>query len=467
MIVRTSHSVALQRRVYASLCLALCALGGSAHAGLLVGANVNISKAAGHQVETTISVNPLNNNQLFASDTFSSVGHYSVDGGANWLTSTLSTNSQGDVQSAWDSNGNLFLTRFGAASQSIVVMQSTNGGASFTNLATLAASGGDQPSIAVGANSVWVTFTNGANQVVAAGASIVGNVVSAFSSLQTALGGGGDFGDIAISRTGKVAVVYQNNGSGEGPDTIKFNLDGNGLGAGGFGAQRIVTTTNVGGFDHIPAQAGRSIDAEANLAYDRSGGPHDGRLYMVYVDENGNESNNTDIFLRYSDDDGTTWSAPVRVNDDATVRSQFNPAIAVDQTSGNVAITWYDARNSATNTQTQIFGTVSDNGGLSFLSNVLISAGTSDATVGAVGSFDFGDYDKMDFAGGKFWRTWADNSNSTGDNPGGAGGTLDMYTAMVTYSADAQRVPEPGTLWLLASGAGLVLLRRRAAITTL
>jgi hypothetical protein len=50
--------------------------------------------------------------------------------------------------------------------------------------------------------------------------------------------------------------------------------------------------------------------------------------------------------------------------------------------------------------------------------------------------FDFGDYDKMDFANGVFYRTWADNSNSTGDNPDGTN-ALDIYTAAVTVGSPA------------------------------
>ena len=42
---------------------------------------------------------------------------------------------------------------------------------------------------------------------------------------------------------------------------------------------------------------------------------------------------------------GAAWSAAIRVNDDATTRSQFLPRIALDQATGHVAVIWYDCRN--------------------------------------------------------------------------------------------------------------------------
>jgi hypothetical protein len=94
---------------------------------------------------------------------------------------------------------------------------------------------------------------------------------------------------------------------------------------------------------------------------------------------------------------------------------------------------------------------VSIDGGATFTPNVQISAGTSNGV--AAGGFNFGDYDKMTFANGMFWRTWADNSNSTGDNPDGAGSFQDIYTAKVTVTVTAAAaVPEPTTLALFGVG---------------
>ena len=87
---------------------------------LTVGPNVNISKLTGNQAESTISINPTNPLNLFESDTVSTAtmstpGHFSTDGGETWRASDMSAlpDSLGDVQTTWDSFGNLFLTQIG------------------------------------------------------------------------------------------------------------------------------------------------------------------------------------------------------------------------------------------------------------------------------------------------------------------------------------------------------------------
>jgi len=206
-----------------------------------------------------------------------------------------------------------------------------------------------------------------------------------------------------------------------------------------------VALTHVGGFDFIAPQPDRSVDAEVGLAYDRTGGPRTGRAYVIYTLEHPNESDDTDIYERHSDDDGATWSTPVRVNDDQTTNSQFLPKLSLDQTTGNIAVTFYDARNDlgtggpgdtdgVPNTDAQVWGAFSTNGGTSFGPNLRISAGTSNAPDSGNG-IDYGDYSGLSFYGGVAHPAWSDNSNSTGDNPDGALHQLDIYTAAVPVSA--------------------------------
>jgi len=164
-------------------------------------------------------------------------------------------------------------------------------------------------------------------------------------------------------------------------------------------------------------------------------------VYLVYTLEQKNESDNTDIYVRYSDDDGATWSAGVRVNDDNTNNSQFLPKISLDPTTGNIAVIWYDARNDLgtggpgdtdgiPNTDAQVWGAFSTDGGRTFSKNIQISAGTSNS-YDAHNGIDYGDYSGLSFYGGIAHPAWSDNSNSTGNNPDGTLHQLDIYTASV------------------------------------
>jgi len=63
------------------------------------------------------------------------------------------------------------------------------------------------------------------------------------------------------------------------------------------------------------------------------------------------------------------------VNDDATATSKFLPRIASNRLSGNIAVCWHDARNSATNTTMQEFCTIATPTGSSptFMANAEIT----------------------------------------------------------------------------------------------
>jgi len=347
-----------------------------------------------------------------------------------------------DQQLAWDRFGNLWMTYLLNSNDDILVALSTDGGKSFTKVADIVTSG-DQPSISAGANSVWISFTGKGKQVQAFGARVTG--LGRFGSFSTPENvpspGNGDYGDTAVGPGGQVMVTYQNSENGVGGTDVFTAVDPDGLGPAGFNAPVLVAHSRVGGFDPIPAQPDRTIDAEANLAWDRSGGAHNGRAYLVWTQEAPNGSNDTDIELQYSDDNGATWSPAVRVNDDRTLNSQYDPAIALDQTTGNVALSWYDTRsdlgtggsgdtNGVPNDDFQIWATYSTNGGATLAPNFRVSNGTSNA-VDANSFFDVGDYTHAAFAGGVFWPAWSDNSNSTGTNPDGTLHQFDLYTAKI------------------------------------
>jgi len=435
--------------------------------------NVDVSQRHLNESEEAIAVNPTNPNNIvvftnvFRREAGLTAGMFlgvSFDGGQTWKTSLVGDNDNlGDAccdpTLSFDQYGNLFMSYLYVVENVVPVALSTDGGLSFHLIANIGAGGSatasrtgtddrglfrfvDQPTIISGENSAWVVF-NAGGPMVATGAPVTGlGQVGSFSPVEVVPGSNNcTYGDVAIGPSGQVMNVCTLTETGQGGGKLFTSVDPDGLGPAGFGKRVFVTDTHIGGFDFIAPQPDRSVDAEPGLAWDRTGGAHAGRVNLVYTREVKNESDNTDIEVRHSDDNGATWSGPVRVNDDATANSQFLPKISLDPTTGNLAVIWYDSRqdlgsggpgdtNGLPNDDAQVWGAFSKDGGGTFTPNIQISAGTSNAPDSG-NSIDFGDFSGLSFLGGTAHPAWSDNSNSTGNNPDGALHQLDIYTAAV------------------------------------
>jgi hypothetical protein len=459
---------------------------------------------------------------------------YSMDGGKEWHpVNTIDPDdwiiadggdnlvpARADPSTAWDDWGNLFITYVtpepgfppGSPSRQVPVAISIDGGMTFSQLETLGVEDTDMPTIAVGPiiegeSSVWVTYKDFSPPILSPllvqGAKVNGlGMVEAFGPIQEIPESDHCyFNDIAVGPTGQVLTVCQrDNGLAfpEGPNEIVVNFIPDGLG-GVFDEDGIlVGTTNVGWEDELPVMPEREMAVEVGIVYDRSKGPNKGRAYLLYtdevLDEFGQETNNTNIFVTYSDNNGqdvlideelvSSWSDPVCVNDDTPdcsvddgTNSQFLPRIAMDQKNGFIAVSWHDARNDngdteppidpgnrkpGANNDAQLWASESTNGGITFEQNVQVSAGTSDENAAepyqgeCCLDLDYGDYTGLAYHAMRFYPAWADNSNSTGDNPDGAT-SFEIYTAKV--------LPEPSQLLALGSGVialwGLSFLRVR------
>jgi hypothetical protein len=452
------------------------ALAAASSSGLAVSAavpptNVDVSQWHHNESEEAIAVNPTNpknivmvtNVDVPVAGMFEGV---SFDGGKTWSTSLIGNNDNlgaacCDPSLSFDNYGNLFLGYLFNVGNTVPVALSTDGGLHFNVIANIAKPAGsntstaserkglfryvDQETITTGHNEVWMVF-NAGGPIVATGAAVTGlGQVGTFSPAVVVPGTNNcTYGDVAIGPNGEVMNVCSLTSTGQGGGRLYVSVDPDGLGPAPFGGSVFVAETHVGGFDFIPAQPDRSVDAEPGLAWDRTGGVHNGRVYLVYTLEVKNESNNMDIEVSYSDDRGATWSAPVRVNDDATKNSQFLPKISLDPTSGNLAVVWYDSRNDLglggpgdtngiPNDDAQFWGAFSTDGGQTFTRNIQISAGTSNSHASG-NHIDYGDYTGLSFYGGVAHPAWADNSNSTGANPDGTLHQLDVFTAAVPVS---------------------------------
>jgi len=436
--------------------------------GIFTPINVDVSQRHTNESEEAIAVNPTNpkNVVMVTNVDFPAAGMFeglSFDGGKTWTTSLIGNNDNlgsacCDPSLSFDNYGNLFLTYLYNVGNFVPVALSTDGGVHFNLLANIAKPAGsnsstgserkglfrfvDQPTITAAHNEVWMVF-NGGGPIVATGAAVTGlDQVGAFRPVVVVPGTNNcTYGDLAIGPDGQVMNVCTLTESGQGGGRLYVSVDPDGLGPAPFGGSVFVAETHVGGFDFIPAQPDRSVDAEPGLAWDRTGGVHNGRVYLVYTLEVKNESDNMDIEVSHSDDQGATWSSPVRVNDDTTKNSQFLPKISLDPTSGNLAVVWYDSRNDLglggpgdtdgiPNDDAQFWGAFSTDGGQTFGKNIQISAGTSNSHDSGNG-IDYGDYTGLSFFGGIAHPAWSDNSNSTGTNPDGTLHQLDVFTAAV------------------------------------
>src|SRR5881275_798907 len=212
--------------------------------------NFNVTAMPGNEAEHAIAVNPTNPSNVVAMSTLPDVVAglavgVSINGGSTWSRRVIGTPGDPlgeiccDQQLAWDRFGNLWMTYLVNTNGDVLVALSTDGGSSFTKVADLQTKFGDQPSIAVGPNSVWVSFTRSpGNQIQAFGAQVTG--LGQFGSFSTPENvpsphSNGDYGDTAVGPAGQVMVTYQNAVNGQGGTNIYTAVDPDGLGPAGFG----------------------------------------------------------------------------------------------------------------------------------------------------------------------------------------------------------------------------------------
>ncbi len=413
---------------------------------LNVGTAVDVTKRNGYETDPSVVVQRYNSNNMFSVSDITTAGlyvQYSTNGGTTWTSRTMATGvttvdtfpqAAGDSVAITDNFGNLYLSYVSGAGvfQSVVVLMSTNFGQSFTQIAqyqgymrpSLTIGGSDTP----GAQTLSLTYTGSDGQIYGASARVSG--LGIFSGLTTPAAvpnsKGGNFSSSAVGSDGRVTIAYQTGGQ------IFTSTDPDGPGTQGFSTPILTTATAVTPNFSLPSQS-RGINAAPSIGYDNSGGPNNDRLYIAYVDVINPGINDTDIFLRWSDDGGSTWSAALKVNDDTTKYSQYMPQLEVDPTTGNVAVAFYDARNSTDNGAVQVFAAVSLDAGASFMPNVQISGpGLIDArkvTNNSDQGGQFGDYISLTFFDDTIQAAWTDNSAIKG-----ALLPYDIYTNTITLT---------------------------------
>jgi hypothetical protein len=110
------------------------------------------------------------------------------------------------------------------------------------------------------------------------------------------------------------------------------------------------------------------------LAVDRSGTSTNDNVYMLASVQPFGFTDGSDVMFVRSTDGGTTFSAPRRVNDDPVNHAKWHwfGTLSVAP-SGRIDVVWFDTRNAANNTDSQLFYSYSTDGGNTWSPNVAVS----------------------------------------------------------------------------------------------
>jgi hypothetical protein len=375
--------------------------------------------------------------------------YYSSDGGVTWGQTNLSLASgdafHSDPTVDWTSDGTAWSTTMGINSaQTVLKVQSyrsTNGGATWTFDGTISGSQTntdkqmqwiDHSASSAYKDQNYVIWHNGApaymnrRTATAWGTPIK---VSGTETTGTAIGA-----DVKSNSSGDVFGFWPDTGS----RCIYVVKSTNG-GASYSTPTRIVTTYDS--YDiGVPAFNSRRI-----LLYVAGGAYRNGttnNVYALWADLSGdtgcttatNEPGSnvsstckTRVWFSRSTDGGTTWSARVKINNQAGLNDQFNPFLAVDETNGNIGAIYYDTVSDAGRKKVDIYYQLSTDGGVSWQAAVKVTTAMTDETIsGADSGNQFGDYNSLSGYGNSFFPSWTDRRNS---------GKEEIWTAKITATA--------------------------------
>jgi hypothetical protein len=133
------------------------------------------------------------------------------------------------------------------------------------------------------------------------------------------------------------------------------------------------TSVNMGGSLGSGGINPAGLDGQCFLAIDRSGTATNNNIYMLAsVVPSGRST--TDVMFVRSTDGGQTFSAPRRINDDPVNPNKWHwfGTLSVAP-NGRIDSVWYDTRNAANSTDSQLFYSFSTDGGLTWAANVAVS----------------------------------------------------------------------------------------------
>jgi len=172
-------------------------------------------------------------------------------------------------------------------------------------------------------------------------------------------------------------------------------------------ATRIIT--NIKGIRTSGVSKNQRVNSFPSAACDLS----NGNLYIVWTNigvPGINSGSDREIYMKRSEDQGATWSAPIRVNQDPVgeVNTQYFPWITCDPETGALSVIFYDDRNVG-GSQCEVYCANSFDSGDTWEDFKVSDVSFTPTPIpGLAGSY-MGDYLGISARGGKVYPVWCDN----------------------------------------------------------
>lgn len=390
------------------------------------------------EAEFNTVINPLDSNNIViatqngfgnSAGGFNLSIYYTKDFGTTWQKSNytgLPTGYQfsGDPVLSFDDAGNVYLVNLGAAGSDVntLLSKSSDGGATWTLVATIASGNTDKPWLAI---DRYATSTHKGNIYVPL---VANNIItytlnSSYQKTDSVIIPDGDqLPCVAVTKNG---TVYTSTVDLNTMNTIYVQKYAN-------GGASLVHSTQVVSFPDKTFNApdiSLRFQPTPYITVDNSGGTHDGRVYLSYTASETVDPSYFDVFLAYSDDGGLTWSAPKIVNSvQQNKTQQFYSSLFVND-NGVLLMDWYDRKNySNTSKLTDFYLGISTDGGNSFTETKLNSVSTDfTQVIPSSNDFGIGEYHQLVATKNYTLAFWSDGRTNNGD--------LNLYMAKVNINA--------------------------------
>jgi hypothetical protein len=365
---------------------------------------------------------------------------FSTDGGATWSSTSLPAQSgdvfQSDPEVDWTSDGTAWALTLGVDASSNIRLysfNSTDQGATWNFEATVS---GTQT--AADREIIWVDHSATSlfkDQVYAvwhnstpvffsrrtAGASGTWSTPLQLSGAETVTLGIG--ADVRTNANGDIFVFWPD---ADGSQNIVFvkSVDGGAT----FSAPQVIATTFATTRRlSIPAGSSRNLRVYISAGAYRTAAKD--LVYAVWSDLSGtsgcttgggpgssaSSACKTRVWFIRSTNGGTTWSTPVKINDQSGKNDQFHSRLCVDESNGMIVVTYHDTVADTNRRQSHVYYQVSNDDGATWSTAVQVTSSPSDATGSAVdpAGFGYGDYDGLTGHYGTFFPCWTDFRNGT------------------------------------------------------